>query len=58
MLDCMVRIIFIVIGVVLIACIFPTLIVFFVQVLITFFVFLGILYFIDLFYKGDVDESK
>lgn len=58
MLDGMLRFIFIVIGVVLIACIFPALIVFFVQVLITFFVFLGILYFIDLFYKGDVDESK
>ena len=56
MLDCMLRFILIVIGVVLIACVFPTLIVFFVQVLITVCIFLCILYIISLFYKGDGDE--
>lgn len=56
MLDNILRFIFIVIGVVLIACIFPTLIVFFVQVLITVCIFLCILHIIGLFYKGDRDE--
>ena len=56
MLDCMLRLILIVIGVVLIACVFPTLIVFFVQVLITVCIFLCILHIIGLFYKGDRDE--
>ena len=57
MLDGMLRFIFIVIGVVLIACIFPTLLVFFVQVLITVCIFLCILHIIGLFYKGDENES-
>lgn len=56
MLDNILRFIFIVIGVVLIACIFPTLLVFFVQVLITVCIFLCILHIIGLFYKGDRDE--
>ena len=58
MLDNILRFIFIVIGVVLIACIFPALVIFFVQVLIVACVFLSIMYIISLFYKGDVDESK
>ena len=57
MLDCMVRFILIAINVVLIAYIFPTLLVFFVQVLIIVCIFLCILYIISLFYKGDGDES-
>ena len=57
MLGCVLRfLILIVIGVVLIACIFPTLLVFFVQVLITVCIFLCILYIISLFYKGDEGE--
>lgn len=56
MLDGMLRFILIVIGVVLIACVFPTLIVFFVQVLITVCIFLCILHIIGLFCKGDRDE--
>lgn len=56
MLDCMVRFILIATNVVLIAYIFPTLLVFFVQVLIIVCVFLCILYIISLFYKGDGDE--
>lgn len=56
MLDCMLRFILIVIGVVLIACVFHTLIVFFVQVLITVCIFLCVLHIIGLFYKGDRDE--
>ena len=56
MLDCMVRFILIAINVVLIAYIFPTLLVFFVQVLIVVCIFLCILYIISLFYKGDGDE--
>ena len=56
MLDNILRFIFIVIGVVLIACIFHALLVSFVQVLITVCIFLCILYIISLFYKGDGDE--
>ena len=56
MLYCMLRFIFIVIGVVLIAFIFPALVIFFIQVLITVCVFLGAMYIVSLFYKGDEDE--
>lgn len=57
MLGDILRFIFIVIGVVLIAYIFPTLLVFFVQVFITVCIFLCVLYIISLFYKGDGDEQ-